>query len=710
MADFALVQKPSFLHDLLAMRRDVQQKVVSAVERIQIDPFRSGGKAKKLFTRRYKNLYRYRIGDHRIVYAVGTGCVSILAVGPRQDIYDRFSGDAHRAVDIDVDLSSAEPIAIETAVGDAPVSISPPQSGDMFIEAEDDDPPGDESMVTSAELLRGLLSEWGIADHHHDAVLGCRTPEQIFDLKVPDEVKERILHWHRPPAAQQIIEQPTLELPSASDLQRFLDGTLKGFLLKLDPDQERVVDRNRTGPVLVKGGPGTGKSVVALYRIRRLFDGVPRGKEPSVLFLTYTTSLRRVTEQLLDGLLGDVASKVVVSTLDKIVYAIATAKDGEFRPANHDQKIEALRSARRTFVPPGGPMVQEALRDRIERLDDEYLIDEFDWVIEGRGITSVDEYLSESRTGRGVALDKRVRSAVWNLYACYRDGLQRSGVRTWDVYRTDVLEALHDDPSLHRQFDYVFVDEAQDLTPVGLRLCVALSKKSTGIYMTADACQSIYNRGFAWSSVHDDLRFRGRSSVLKRNYRSTRQIAAAARQLISINADPDVETQETVAVREGVPPVLHAVRGDRNEINSIAVFLRRSAEDVRLPVWSGAVLARSNRAAKEIAEGLAERGLPAKWVKGDQIDIEGKFVTTMTIHSAKGLEFPFVAVARVDDGAFPHIPRNAGEEEAAEAVLEERRLFYVALTRACRRLSVFYDADRPSRFIRDLDRSLWVVE
>lgn len=56
------------------------------------------------------------------------------------------------------------------------------------------------------------------------------------------------------------------------------------------------------------------------------------------------------------------------------------------------------------------------------------------------------------------------------------------------------------------RYEVVIVDEAQDLTPAGLRVCVALARQPEGLYLTADASQSIDKRGFAWSRVHADLR------------------------------------------------------------------------------------------------------------------------------------------------------------------------------------------------------------
>jgi len=84
-----------------------------------------------------------------------------------------------------------------------------------------------------------------------------------------------------------------------------------------------------------------------------------------------------------------------------------------------------------------------------------------------------------------------------------------------------------------RRWDYVIVDEAQDLPPAALALCVELCRTPAGIFLTADANQSLYNRGFRWQNVHEDLQVRGRTRILRRNYRSTQQIAQAATEIMA---------------------------------------------------------------------------------------------------------------------------------------------------------------------------------
>lgn len=98
----------------------------------------------------------------------------------------------------------------------------------------------------------------------------------------------------------------------------------------------------------------------------------------------------------------------------------------------------------------------------------------------------------------------------------------------------------------------------------------------------------------------------------------------------------------------------------------------------------------------------------------DEIKEEKRGVKLMTVHASKGLEFEYVFITGLEEGLFPH-ERNS-EKESVEEMEEERRLFYVALTRAKKKLYLSYAAVRtifgsrevniPSEFIADIDESL----
>lgn len=709
---FDVVQKPAFYNDLFSLPRHTQRRISRAVQRIQDDPYSAGGQSKRCLKHLYRNVYRYRIGDYRLLYSVGDRCVCLLGIGLRDDVYDRFHAKEEDLTPEVAGADSAEPQVIPTAAYDSFTEVSATREaraeGRSGLEPEEEE--GDDG--SGPQLLAELLDVWGVDPIHRTVILQCETVDELLDIDVPEDVKEKLLHWHQPPDIEQILEQPTMELRHPSDLDRYMDGSLKRFLLKLDPEQERVASRTLQGPTLVKGGPGTGKSLVALYRLKNLVEAPRQGalfarREPRILFVTYTRALINVSGELLDELLDDMPATVDVMTLDSKVRDIITGAELPFRPASERDQREALAEALQSFSAGGNTLRRAELIERVSALRPDYLLEEFHWVLEGRGLDSLGEYLAEERAGRGIRFDRSLRAAVWELHQEYLTELDGRGLATWNAYRRRARDVVGgwDKEQL---YDVVIIDEAQDLTPVALGLCVDLCRHPTGLYLTADASQSIYSRGFSWQRVHDDLQVRGRTTVLKRNYRMTEQIAEAAGQLLLDHGGGDAEVLDGQAVHWGPKPILYGARSTDDEDDAIAAFLRESSHAVGLPLGSGAVLVRTNRLAEEVAQGLTRRGIPAKHVRSEAVTLDSGHVRVMTMHSAKGLEFPFVAVARMTRWAMPMLPRDMQEEEREDHVMGERRLLFVALSRAMRRLLVAYDRSSPSPFVAEFNPELWM--
>jgi superfamily I DNA/RNA helicase len=593
---------------------------------------------------------------------------------------------------------------------DEPKIIAPKSGEDLESDATKKETSED---VAGPRLLKELLVEWGLTDKDIQQILSCSSIEEILGLDIEDRVKESVLRWDRPPKLDQVIEEPIYELPSAAHLQKYLDGTLKGFLLKLDPDQHKVARKNLNGPTLVKGGPGTGKSLVALYRVRNLMQpdaqkSLFADSPPRTLFVTYTTTLIKASRQLLGPLLGDSLKHVTVNNLDKIVRRIIAQSEGSFNPADEKHKSGAIKDAIGIFRE-NSPQSLEGLDKMQSRVSPEYLIDEFDWIIEGRGIDDLATYLKEDRSGRGTAFNQDIRRSVWALYEKYNSILEKNNRQTWGQLRYQALKALVAGDEDFRKYDVVIVDEAQDLTPVGLRLCLAMCKEPKGFYMTADSGQSIYSRGFSWRRVDEDIKVRGRSTILKYNYRSTRQIAEAALQPLIEKGGGDPETLNTISVRDGPKPKMVACNGIDGQVKATALFIKQSADEMKMPAWAGAVLVRGNKAGEEFANLLTELGLPAALIKGSTFDFDQKVVKVMTIHSAKGLEFPFAAVVRVDSGQIPILWNISDPEEREVRLADERRLLSVGLSRAMRRLALIFDGNKPSPLIKEMSRDLWDI-
>jgi hypothetical protein len=207
----------------------------------------------------------------------------------------------------------------------------------------------------------------------------------------------------------QVLQQPDYLLDDVDDLLRYKEGELLGFLLRLSPEQERFVSWaiRATGPTQVKGGPGTGKSTVALYRVRSLIEKLRKmgQSEPCILFTTYTIALVNSSEQLLKQLLGEDVRYVEVQTADKKMSDILNRAGVPKKTPNDNAIIHKIfQTALKQTRFEGNVLQQQAQQQSLERLGLDYLLEEINQVIVARQVESLKDYMQARRPGRKVRL------------------------------------------------------------------------------------------------------------------------------------------------------------------------------------------------------------------------------------------------------------------------------------------------------------------
>ena len=128
-----------------------------------------------------------------------------------------------------------------------------------------------------------LLTELNIPNSCNVRLLAIQTREDLLDCPgVPDDYLLKIDEYMFERPLVEVLQQPDFLLNDVNDLLRYKEGELLGFLLKLSPEQEKYVTwgMHASGPTLLKGGPGTGKSTIALYRVRSLVEELrKKGRE-----------------------------------------------------------------------------------------------------------------------------------------------------------------------------------------------------------------------------------------------------------------------------------------------------------------------------------------------------------------------------------------------------------------------------------------------
>ncbi|MBU1360144.1 MAG: NERD domain-containing protein [Gammaproteobacteria bacterium] len=244
------------------------------------------------------------------------------------------------------------------------------------------------------------------------------------------------------------------------------------------------------------------------------------------------------------------------------------------------------------------------------------------------------------------------------------------------------------------QYLAVLVDEGHDFAPEWLKLITQMVDPTTNsLLLLYDDAQSIYDkrRGKPFSFKSVGVQAQGRTTILKINYRNTRQILQAASAMATELLQPQDRDDDGVPVlhpiscgRDGSEPIVIDLPSTRAQADRIAELMASAHNEGH--AWCDmAVLCRSWALMDECSKALGRRRLPHKVRKeARDFDPAADTIKVMTLHASKGLEFPVVAVlgARQAVAGQEALGKNDGD------ALEEMRLFYVGATRATSQLIV----------------------
>jgi superfamily I DNA/RNA helicase len=339
------------------------------------------------------------------------------------------------------------------------------------------------------------------------------------------------------------------------------------------------------------------------------------------------------------------------------------------------------------------------------------LFNEIEDFICGFGLKSIGEYLEVERHGRREPLTRPKREYVWKVHALLKERLRERKLTTF-TRRAFAAFVYTQTLDPQEKYDYLFIDEAQDLRPIQIRLCMNLCKDPKNIFLTADVNQGIYNTGTSWQSISAELRFQGRTMLLKRNHRNSAAISSAIQLLAPNGTETDRETLGLDSRDpQGSKPTIVRVRGglvDEASIRRVADFLEAGAIEERVGFGCCAILVPT----KGVGELWQER-LPAhfnaRFFESATVDIGHPGVKLLTIHASKGLQFPVVSVVGITKDALKFLgPKD--DPEAADEV--RRRLLFVACSRAMRHLLLQTSSDDPTDLLDSAltRRDLWNIE
>jgi superfamily I DNA/RNA helicase len=491
------------------------------------------------------------------------------------------------------------------------------------------------------------------------------------------------------------------------ELRRMLDEPLEFWRIFLHPSQRKLVQRTWSGTVLVRGGAGTGKTVVAMHRARWLSDAIAKRNDQNgrVLFTTFTTNLAAdVAANLLNLCSKEQMSRIEVVNLDRWVV--------DFMKRNgYDKTI---------LYSDDDPRREEAWEHAVGAfgqgigLSLEFLKDEWRQVVQANGLAELKDYLRVQRTGRGTSLDRKIKERLWAIFAAYRARLDQEGLsEPEDAYRA-AREILSAKPAL-LPYRSVVVDEAQDLGAEAFKLIAAIAPRvddakaaPDSLFIVGDAHQRIYGRKASMTKCGIDVR--GRSKKLKVCYRTSDEIrrwAVAVMEGVSVD-DLDEASDDLRGYRSlfhGPAPEVISAKTIAGEMNALAEWIEDCKDD-GIDESDICILSRTNPGLKEVGETLRQKGYKTVLIVPNEADNRSKTgIRLSTMHRSKGLEFSAVALVRVNEDVVPPkgLLNMAADAAIRKALIaNEKSLIHVSATRAKRKLFVS-SSGQPSELIAHLE-------
>lgn len=458
------------------------------------------------------------------------------------------------------------------------------------------------------------------------------------------------------------------------ELKRIMAEPLEKWRIFLHPTQRRIVNRDYSGPARVLGGAGTGKTVVAMHRAKRLAGELDQGKK--VLFTTFT---RNLADDIKDNLRKiasvDQMRQIEVVNLDSLVSSFLREQGYEYKVCFSDELDKVWDDA---IAAAGGTL------DYTKN----FYIDEWVKVVQAQEAYSKEKYIKASRIGRGLRLDRIKRTKVWGVFEEYMRICDERKLRDSEYAMYECRIILEKQYTSGR-YENIIVDEGQDLSPSAYRLIRSLAGEphKNDIFIVGDAHQRIYRNKAILSKC--GINVRGRARKLRINYRTTEEIRKYAFGLLKGISFDDLDEayddgDNCQSLTHGEVPQIKRFNTPEEELEFLVNEIR-TLEAAGVPQKDICIVARTHKMIDAYKDGLRANGIVSFEITTNKVDDRSRNeVRIATMHRVKGLEFNYIFAAGVNNKALPNAVRSDFSDDVSleEFETEEKCLLYVALTRA----------------------------
>ena len=379
-------------------------------------------------------------------------------------------------------------------------------------------------------------------------------------------------------------------------MQSLLDG--------LNREQQQAVQHTE-GPLLILAGAGSGKTKVLTVRIAYL---LAQGVNPyEILAITFTNKAAKEMKSRVEGLVGDVANRIWLSTFHSFCAKFLRFELDNFLGYNSNFTIYDTSDSQ--------VVIKAALKAL--NLDDKYY-----------PVGAMISAISDAKNKLMFASDFRKQARdfyqqkVADVYEYYEKELRKNNALDFDDLLLVAVKLLQSNATVldkySKRFRYVMIDEYQDTNHAQYLLAYLLSSHWKNIAVVGDADQSIY----AWrgADIQNILDFEKdypncKSIKLEQNYRSTKIILDAANAVIDNNEgrpEKNLWTDKT----EGAKIQHFTAQSEHEEAAFIGDTIVKKHDIHGVPYGDMAILYRTNAQSRVLEEALIKRALPYTMVGG----------------------------------------------------------------------------------------------
>ena len=474
----------------------------------------------------------------------------------------------------------------------------------------------------------------------------------------------------------------------------------------LDHRQQAAVT-DTEGPVAIIACPGAGKTACLAARVARLLDSGEG--QAGILCLTFTNRAAEEMRSRIQSYASLDTDGMWIGTIHSVCGRLLRAygPSPDFSICDEKESKQIVRE----LVKAGSYGVRSPLEaaEHISRFK--------------RSTMELDDWCNNMYKNMGYTYAAGFRS----VYQAYQNELKVRNALDFDDLILHVYHLFQNEPSVLAAasscFQYISIDEYQDTSLLETKVIQSLSSVHDNLCVIGDPNQSIYGwRGSVHQLISQFPKNYTGTTVhnLTTNYRSARSIVTAAGNLISRNT-PLISTPTRPARGDNGHIIHSRYMDDEKEAEAIVQEIRKLVPDGR-NYSDIAILYRIHAAADSLISALRSQAVPITLIREDLPDQEvidaengvaeqpdeDNAVRLMTIHQSKGMEFPVVFLIGLEEEVLPHW-RSLSNTEHLE---EERRLCYVAISRAVDRLYLSSCRSRilhrkslnltPSRFVDEM--------